>query len=149
MLGNSIWKFGKPLQSSSLICQSPTKAIWWFILKTIYTYAACLCIELCQIFVTLERNFYYAFMIKIHVHTIYPLLCFFEKLALYHPLISQNKCSTICVGLSLSLQFLLKKKKRGMSYREKIYGHMKVQVLKRKRKRIYIWTHEGPWKKER
>ena len=32
-----------------------------------------------------------------------PLLCFFEKLALYHPPIPQNKCSTVCVGFSLSL----------------------------------------------
>ena len=30
-LGKFIWK--KNLQSSSLICQSPTRAIWWIILK--------------------------------------------------------------------------------------------------------------------
>ena len=42
--------------------------------KTIYTFAACLCIELCQIVVTLERNLCHAFMIKIHVHIIYTLL---------------------------------------------------------------------------
>ena len=34
-----------PLWSSSLICQSPTKAIWWYLLKTLYTYAACLALS--------------------------------------------------------------------------------------------------------
>ena len=57
---------------------------------------------------------FYAFMIKIH------LLCFYEKLALYHPSIPQNKCSTNFVDLSLQL-FL---KKWGMGYQKK-------------------WTHEG------
>ena len=106
------------------------------------------------------EKFCHAFMIKIHVHTIYPLLCFYEKLALYHPLIQQNKCSTICVGLSL--QFLLKKKKRGIGYQEKKWTHQ-VQILKkneRKKKNMDTWrskywkkvkkkrAHEGPWKKE-
>ena len=72
-MGNLFENLENPLQSSSLICQSPTKAIWCFILKTFYTYAACLCIELCQIVVTLERNSFHAFKIKIHVHTTYPL----------------------------------------------------------------------------
>jgi len=45
---------------------------------------------------------------------------------LYHPSIPQNKCSTICVGLSLV--FI---KKRGTGYREK------------------IWTHGGPRKKRK
>ena len=90
-----------PLWSSSLICQSPTKAIWWYFLKTIYTYAACFCIELCQIVVTLERILFMLSWSRFTCTPYTPLLCFFEKLALYHPLIPQNKCSTICVGLSL------------------------------------------------
>ena len=143
-LGNLFWKFVKPLQSSSLICQSSTKVIWWYFLKTTCTYATCFCIELCQIVVTLERILFMLswsrFMCTPHT----PLLCFFEKLALYHPLIPQNKCSTICVGLSL--QFLLKKKKRGMGYRKK-YGHMKDQVWEKRKKKM--WAHEGPWKKKK
>ena len=51
------------------------------------------------------ENSFHAFMIKIHVHTTYPLLCFYEKLALYHPSIPQNKSSIVCVGLSLQLLF--------------------------------------------
>ena len=88
------------------------------------------CIELCQIVVTLERNFCHAFMIKIHVHTIYPLLCFYKKLALYHPSILQNKCSTVCVGLSLSLSSYCKKNE--------------AWVIKKKDP----WRSMGPWKKE-
>ena len=41
-LGNLFENLENPLQSSSLICQSPTKAIWWYLLKTLYTYATCL-----------------------------------------------------------------------------------------------------------
>ena len=101
-MGNLFENLENPLRSSSLICQSLTKDIWWYFLKTIYTYAACFCIELCQIVVTLERNFvmlsWSRFMCTPHI----PLLCFDEKLALYHPSISQNKCSINRVGLSLS-----------------------------------------------
>ena len=71
-------------------------------------------------------------MIKIHVHTIYPLAMLLWEVSIVPPLIPQNKCSAICVGLSLSPFFV--KKKRGMGYRKK-----------------NIWTHEGPSieKKER
>ena len=138
-LGNLFENLENPLQSSSLICQSPTKAIWWYFLKTTYTYAACLCIELCQIVVTLERILFVLPWSRFTCTPYTPLLCFFEKLALYHSLIPQNKCSTICVGLS---PIFVKEKKRGMGYRKKIYGHMKVQVLEK------MWAHEGPWKKE-
>ena len=79
------------------------------------------CIELCQIVVTLERIL---FMLSWSRFTCTPythLLCFFEKLASYHPLIPQNKCSTICVGLSLSPVFVgtwrsMKKKKEKRRY---------------------------------
>jgi len=50
---------------------------------------------------------------------------------LYHPPIPQNKCSTICVGLSL--QFLSKKKKKKKKRRE-------PWAIEKKN----IWTHEGP-----
>ena len=39
---------------------------------------------------------------------------------------------------SLSLWLLLKKESKAI---EKKYGHMKVQVLKKKKK---MWAHEGP-----
>ena len=155
-LGNLFENLENLLQSSSLICQSPIKAKWWYILKTIYTYAACLCIELCQIVVTLERILFMLSWSRFTCTPYTPLLCFFEKLALYHPLIPQNKCSTICVGLSL--QFLLKKReawaieKKNMDTwrskywkKEKKCGHMKVHWKKREKKkdshtlkRIYI-----------
>ena len=45
-----------------------------------------------------------------------------------------------------SLSPVFVKKKRGMGYRKKIYGHMKVQVWKKKKK---MWAHEGPWKKRK
>ena len=70
-----------------------------------------------------------------------PLLCFFEKLALYHPLIPQNKCSTICVGLSL--QFLLKKRETWSI--KKNMDTWRSKYWKKKRKKM--WAHEGPWKK--
>ena len=57
------------------------------------------------------ENSFHAFMIKIHVHTTYPLLCFYEKLALYHPSIPHNKSSIVCVGLSLSPVIVEKKEK--------------------------------------
>ena len=146
--GILFWKFVKPLQSSSLICQSPTKAIWWFILKTIYTYAACLCIELCQIVVTLERILFMLSWSRFTCTPNMPLLCFFEKLALYHPLIPQNKCSTICVGLSL--QFLLKKK-RGMGYwGQKIWTHEGPSIEKKERKKCgHMKVHEKKEEKKR
>jgi len=84
-------------------------------------------------------------MIKIHVHTTYPLLCFYEKLALYHPSIPQNKSSIVCVGLSL--QLLLKQRKREKAWAiEKKCGHMKVQVLKKKKK---IYGHMKVHEKKR
>ena len=43
-------------------------------------------------------------------------------------------------SLSLSLQFLLKKREAWAI--EKKYGHMKVQVLKKKKEKM--WAHEGP-----
>jgi hypothetical protein len=46
----------------------------------------------------------------------------YEKLALYHPSIPQNKCSTNFVGLSLQLS--IKKMRHGLSKK--------------------IWTNEGP-----
>ena len=128
-LGNLFENLENPLQNSSLICQSPTKAIWWYFLKTTYTYTACFCIELCQIIVTERILFMLSwsrFMCTPHT----PLLCFYEKLAWYHPSISQNKYSIVCVGLSLQL---LLKKNRGIGYRKKIYGHMKVHGKKEKK----------------
>jgi hypothetical protein len=53
VLGIFIWKLENHLHGSSLICQSPTKAIWLVIMKTLQSYVACYCIELCQIVVTL------------------------------------------------------------------------------------------------
>jgi len=144
-LGTLFENLENPLRSSSLMCQSPTKAIWWYFLKTIYTYAACFCIELCQIVVTLERILFMLSWSRFTCTPYTPLLCFFEKLALYHSLIPQNKCSTICVGLSLSSFYL--KKREAWAIEKKIYGHMKVQVLKKKKKKK-MWAHEGPWKKK-
>jgi len=46
---------------------------------------------------------------------------------LYHPSIPQNKCSTICVGLSL---VFIKKEAQAI---EKKYGHMEVQEKKEKK----------------
>ena len=92
------------MQSSSLICQSPTKAIWWYIMKTVYTYAACLCIELCQIVMTLERILFMISWSRFTGTPHTPLLCFFEKLALYHPLIPKKQMlHYMCWSLSLSL----------------------------------------------
>ena len=72
-LGNLFWKFVKLLQSSSLICQKSYQSHVMMYLEN-YVHICCLaCIELCQIVVTLERNFCHALMIKIHVHTTYPL----------------------------------------------------------------------------
>ena len=51
------WKFVKPLQSSSLICQSPTKAIWCFSLKILYTYAACLALSFVKLLWPLREIF--------------------------------------------------------------------------------------------
>ena len=48
----------------------------------------------------------------------------------------------MCCSRSLSFSFS-KKKRHGLS--RKKYGHMKVQVLKKKEKKM--WAHEGPWKK--
>ena len=64
-----------------------------------------------------------------------------EKLALYHPLIPQNKCSTICVGLSLSPVFV--KKKRDMVYQKK-WTHEGPSIEKKKK----MWAHL-PWKKKK
>jgi len=58
-------------------------------------------------------------------------LCFYEKLALYHPSIPQNKCSTICVGLSLS-QVIVKKMRHRLS--KKIWT-LEDPSIKKKKKR--------------
>jgi len=57
------------------------------------------------------------------------LLCFYEKLALYHPSILQNKCSAVCVGLSL--QLLLKNE----AWAIKKYEPMKVHEKKGEKRR--------------
>ena len=73
-----------------------------------------------------------------HAHHIPPLLCFFEKLALYHPLIPQNKCSTICVGLSLSLVFVKKEEERhGLSKKNM---DMNAQHVELRKNFIYLWN---------
>ena len=41
---------------------------------------------------------------------------------------------------SLSLVFVKEKKARGIGYQEKKYGHMKVQVLKKKKKEKNVGT---------
>ena len=120
------------------LCEAP---LWYVKVRpkpyddTSYTYAACFCIELCQIVVTLGRILFMLSWSRFMCTPYTPLLCFFEKLALYHPLIPQNKYSTICVGLSL--QFLLKKREAWAI--EKKYGHMKVQVLKKRKKNVGTW----------
>ena len=74
-----------------------------------------------------------------------PLLCFYERLALYNPSISQNKGSTRCVGLSLSLSLslslqLLLQKRHGLSKkREKYMDTPMFKYWKKKRKK-------GPWR---
>ena len=135
-LGTLFENLEDPLRSSSLIFQSSTKAIWWYFLKTTCTYATCFCIELCQIVVTLERILFMLSWSRFTCTPYTPLLCFFEKLALYHSLIPQNECSTICVGLSI--QFLLKK--RGMGYREKKMDTWRSKYWKKKKgKNVGTW----------
>jgi len=96
----------KNLQSSSLICQSPTRAICIIILKTLYI--CCLSLHwalsnCCDP----RKNSFHAFMIKIHVHTIYPLAMLqWEVSTSYIP---QNKNSTLC-DCGLSLHLLLQKR---------------------------------------
>jgi len=137
-LGNLFENLENPLASSFLICQSPTKAIWWYFLKTIHTYAACFCIELCQIVVTLGRILFMLSWSRFTCTPYTPLLCFFEKLALYHPLIPQNKCSTICVGLSLSLVFVKKEEERhGLSKKNM---DMNAQHVELRKNFIYLWN---------
>ena len=67
------------------------------------------CIELCQIVVTLERILFMLSWSRFTCTPYTPFLCFFEKLALYHPLISQ-------------------KRREAWAIKTNIYGHMKVQV---------------------
>ena len=81
------------------------------------------------------ENYFHAFMIQIHVHTTYPLLCFYEKLALYHPSIPQNKCSTNCVGLSL----VFIKKERGMGYKKNMDTWRSKYWKKKKKKYMDTW----------
>ena len=126
MLGKFIWKFGKPFAKLLFDMPKSYQSHMMNYLENHIHICYLSCIELCQIVVTLERILFMLSWSRFTCTPYTPLLCFFEKLALYHPLIPQNKCSTICVGLSLSLQFLFKKK-RGMGYWEK-----------------KIWTHEGP-----
>ena len=92
------------------------------------------------------ENSFHTFKIKIHVHTTYPLLCFYEKLALYHPSIPQNKSSIVCVGLPL--QLLLKKRRESMGYQKKLWTHEGPSVEK-KEKKIYghMMVHEKKRKK--
>ena len=125
-LGNLFKNFGKPFAKLLFNMSKSYQSHMMIYLQNLIHICCLSCIELCQIVVTLERNFCHAFMIKIHVHTIYPLLCFYKKLALYHPSILQNKCSTVCVGLSLQLLW----KKWGMCYKKKD-----------------PWRSMGPWKK--
>ena len=49
-----------------------------------YTFAACLCIEHCQIVVTLGRILFILSWSRFTCTPYTPLLCFHEKLALYH-----------------------------------------------------------------
>ena len=84
------------------------------------------CIKLCQIVVTLGRILFMLSWSRFTCTPYTPLLCFFEKLALYHPSIPQNKSSIVCVGLSLSPVIVKTKKER------------KHGLLKK------MWTHEGP-----
>jgi len=49
-----------------------------------YTYVACLCIEHCQIVVTLGRILFMLSWSRFTCTLYTPLLCFHEKLALYH-----------------------------------------------------------------
>jgi hypothetical protein len=78
VLGDFIWKFENPLQSSSSICRSPTKAIWWVVLQTLI-HICCLLLhwDLSNCCYTCENSLH-AFVIKIHVHTISP--CFASTL---------------------------------------------------------------------
>ena len=141
MLGNFIWKFGKPFAKLLFDMPKSYRSHMMILLENL--------IHICCLFLHWAlsnccdpwENSFHAFMIKIHVRTIYPLLCFFEKLALYHTLISQNKCSTICVGLSLSLSSFCFKKKRGMGYREKKYMDTWRSKYWKKRK-----TNVGTWR---
>ena len=133
-LGNLFENLENPLWSSSLICQSPTKAIWWYFLKTIYTYAACFCIELCQIVVTLERILFMHSWSRFTCIPYTPLLYFFKKLALYHPLIPQNKCSTRREERhGLSKKNIWTHEGPSKKERKKKCGHMKVHEKKKKK----------------
>ena len=94
----------KPLWSSSLICQSPTKSHMMILLEN-HIHICCLflhwalsncCDPRKEIFVMLSWSRFTC--------TLYTsLLFFYEKLALYHPSIPQNICSTMCIDLSLQL----------------------------------------------
>ena len=65
------------MQSSSLICQSPTKSIWRVFLKSLSTYATCFLIELCQIIAThSEINFILLWSIS----CVRPLTCHISTL---------------------------------------------------------------------
>ena len=149
MLGNFILKIMKtPLQRSSLICQSPTKAIWWFILKTIYSNATCLALSFVKLLWPLREIFVMLSWSRFTCTFCTPLLCFYEKLALYHPLIPQNKCSTICVGLSL--RSLLKKRREAWAIEKKnIWTHEGPSIEKKERKKCeHMKVHEKKKKKE-
>ena len=128
MLGKFIWKFGKSF--AKLLFDMP---------KSYHSHMMILLenhIHMCYLFLHWAlsnccdpwENSIRAFMIKIHVHTTYPLLCFYEKLALYHSSLPQNKCSTICVGLSLRLLL----RKRDMCYRN-----------------FFLDTWKSKWKEEK
>ena len=81
-LGNLFKNLENPLQSSSLICQSPTRAIWWYDMKTLHTYATCFCIELCQIVVTLKRSLFMLSLSRFTCTPYTPLLMLLKEVSI-------------------------------------------------------------------
>jgi hypothetical protein len=130
-LGNLFEHFENPLQGSSLICPSPTKAIWWDILKISYTYATCLCIELYQIFVTLVRILFTLSWSRC-TYTSYLLDMLIWELALYLLYIPQNKAPHY-VLISLSLSKLILQNRHG--YRKIHTWRSKKKEIKKKRRK--------------
>ena len=81
-LGNFIWKKNTckaPLWFAKVLPEPYNELSW-----KPYTFAACLCIEHCQIVVTLGRILFMLSWSRFTCTPYTPLLCFHERLALYH-----------------------------------------------------------------
>ena len=135
-LGKFIWK--KNLQSSSLICRSPTKAIWRVFLKSLSKFATCILIEVCQIVATHREIHFILLWSRSRTR---PLICYtstLEDSKYIHPYTQKIKLHAI-TWLSFSKlpsRIQATQKEIKDTYPKKIC-HMPTRHVKKEREKMH------------